>query len=183
MQDEELALLFQGGCHVAIDPLVVRYDGLVRATAKRYFLQGADQDDLVQEGRIGLCNAVRSFRKDKHQRFDTFAELCVRRRVQSAIRAATRRKHAPLNQALPWSPDPAGPAFAAIATGLQPDDSVNLNLLLCDQLTPLEGAVLKGYLAGHSYLEMGRSLSCLPKSVDNALQRAKRKILNVLSGP
>ena len=180
MQDEELALLFQSGCKIAIDPLVIRYDGLVRATARRYFLQGADQDDLIQEGRIGLCNAVRSFRKDRHRNFDTFAELCVRRRVQSAIRTATRQKHGPLNQAVSWNQNPAEPVVGAIVSGPNHDESVDLNLFLCDQLTALEKAVLSGYLAGHSYLEMGHSLSCLPKSVDNALQRAKRKILNVL---
>lgn len=179
MCDEELALLCQSGCLVAMDPLVDRYDGLVRATARKYFLQGADPDDLLQEGRVGLFNAVRTFREDRHLKFGSFAELCVRRRVQSAIRAAARHKHCPLNQALPW---PADSDTAGIQTPKQlPGDAVNMDLCLGDHLTPFERDVLRGYLAGHSYLELGRSLSCLPKSVDNALQRAKRKILNVLT--
>jgi RNA polymerase sporulation-specific sigma factor len=122
---------------------------------------------------------VRSFRQDKHLRFDTFAELCVRRRVQSAIRAAARHKHCPLNRAIHWSAD--SEVCDPLPAGDAPDDAVNLNICLCDRLTPFEREVVRGYLAGHSYLELGRSLSCLPKSIDNALQRAKRKILNVLT--
>jgi RNA polymerase sporulation-specific sigma factor len=182
MRDEELAVLCQNGCRIAMDPLVTRYDGMVRATARRYYLQGADHDDLLQEGRIGLFNAVRSFRLEKHQRFDTFAELCVRRRVQSAIRAAARQKHSPLNQALSL---PTGRFFDVRLTGddRPSDRDIDLTLCLCDKLTPFEREVVRGYLEGRSYLEMGRNLACLPKSIDNALQRAKRKILSVLAGP
>ena len=172
-----------------------RYTSFVRLKASSYFLVGGDGEDLVQEGLIGLYKAVRDFRADKETSFRSFAELCVTRQIITAIKTATRYKHVPLNSYVSFSHTPAGPglglASARSATRCPGpkvnDPSVRVisteelqSLVGClgSTLSPLESDALRLYLEGSSYEEMAVELGCDTKTIDNALQRVKRKILN-----
>lgn len=176
----------------AMDQLIKKYVGFVRLKASSYFLAGGDSDDLLQEGLIGLYKAVRDFRSDREASFRSFAELCVTRQIITAIKTATRNKHTPLNGYVSFSHTPAGQAVEMDCTlgdslpGSQVEDPVNhvissqeLSSLvdcLADKLSPLETGVLRGYLSGQSYEVIAVDLECDAKTVDNALQRVKRKI-------
>jgi RNA polymerase sporulation-specific sigma factor len=161
--------------------------------ASSYFIAGGEPEDLVQEGLIGLCKAMRDFRTDKETSFRSFAELCVTRQIITAIKTATRFKHAPLNTYVSFSQTPAGqdpdsdvtlgdalpgshvhdPSVAVIST----DELKSLVFCLGTGLSPLEADALRMYLEGSSYEEMAEVLACDTKAIDNALQRVKRKIL------
>ena len=174
--------------------LIRRYTGFVRLRASSYFLAGGDSEDLVQEGLIGLYKAVRDFRSDKETSFRSFAELCVTRQIITAIKTATRFKHAPLNTYVSFSHTPAGqesdgectlgdalpgpgvddPSVCVIST----QELQSLVFCLGTGLSRLEADALRRYLDGLSYEEMAAELGCDTKTIDNALQRVKRKILN-----
>ena len=183
----------RNGDEKAMDSIIRRYEGFVRLKASSYFLAGGDSDDLVQEGLIGLYKAVRDFRPDKETSFRSFAELCVTRQIITAIKTATRFKHAPLNTYVSFSQTPAGqdpdsdvtlgdalpgshvndPSVAVIST----DELTSLVFTLGTGLSPLEADALRLYLEGSSYEEMADRLGCDTKTIDNALQRVKRKII------
>ena len=183
----------RNGDSVAQDALIRRYTTFVRMKASSYFLAGGDSDDLVQEGLIGLYKAVRDFRADKETSFRSFAELCVTRQIITAIKTATRFKHAPLNTYVSFSHTPAGQESDSECTlgDALPGPSVNdpsvcvisteelqsLVFTLGSGLSELEADALRLYLEGESYEQMAEDLGCDTKTIDNALQRVKRKIL------
>lgn len=194
MQDEELVLLSQSGHKPATEFLIERFRSLVESKAKTYYVIGADRDDVIQEGMIGLCKAIRDFRYDKVHRFRTFADLCVTRQIITAVKSATRQKHSPMNAYV--SLNRATPGEVCDSTLLESLPSSGSGMYLggvitdtfmhqlpksvIDALSTLEKGVLRCYLEGKSYREMSLELSCQPKSIDNALQRVKRKIGTIL---
>jgi RNA polymerase sporulation-specific sigma factor len=193
LEDLQLVLKARNGSSVAMDQILRRYDGFVRLKASSYFLAGGESEDLVQEGRIGLYKAVRDFRSDKETSFRSFAELCVTRQIITAIKTATRFKHVPLNSYVSFSQTPAGQDSDSECTlgdaipGPSVDDpSVcvasteelrSLVFALGTGLSQLESDALRLYLEGSSYEQMASGLGCDTKTIDNALQRVKRKIL------
>ncbi len=193
LEDLQLAMRARNGDSSALDALIRRYTGFVRLKASSYFLAGGDSDDLIQEGLIGLYKAVRDFRPDKETSFRSFAELCVTRQIITAIKTATRFKHAPLNTYVSFSQTPAGQESDSDCTlgDALPGPSVNdpstcvisteelqsLVFALGSGLSKLEADALKLYLEGSSYEGMAEELECDTKTIDNALQRVKRKII------
>jgi RNA polymerase sporulation-specific sigma factor len=193
LEDLQLVVRARNGDTAALDALIRRYTGFVRLKASSYFLAGGDAEDLVQEGLIGLYKAVRDFRSDKETSFRSFAELCVTRQIITAIKTATRFKHAPLNTYVSFSHTPAGQEADSDCTlgDALPGPSVNdpsvcvisseelQSLVFClgTGLSKLEADALRLYLEGCSYEEMAAELGCDTKTIDNALQRVKRKIL------
>src|SRR5213080_1541199 len=193
LEDLQLVLRARNGDQAALDGLMRRYTGFVRLKASSYFLAGGDSEDLIQEGLIGLYKAVRDFRTDKETSFRSFAELCVTRQIITAIKTATRFKHQPLNQYVSFSHTPAGqdmdgectlgdalpgsivdePSVVVIST----EELQSLVFTLGTGLSKLESDALRLYLEGSSYEEMAEDLGCDTKTIDNALQRVKRKIL------
>jgi len=197
LEDLQLVVRARNGDQVALDTLIRRYTGFVRLKASSYFLAGGESDDLIQEGLIGLYKAVRDFRADKETSFRSFAELCITRQIITAIKTATRFKHSPLNTYVSFSQTPAGqddgectlgdalpgpgvhdPAICVIST----EELQSLVFCLGTGLSPLEADALKLYLEGNSYDEMAEQLGCDTKTIDNALQRVKRKVLQHQSG-
>jgi RNA polymerase sigma-H factor len=192
VDDSYLLALARQGSPDAYDKLVRRYHGFVRLKASSYFIAGGDSDDLIQEGLVGLYKAVRDFRPDRESSFRNFAELCITRQIITAVKTATRNKHVPLNQYVSFSASPAGTSGDGEATldeviaGPSVHDPVNqvisseelrsLVACLSTVLSDLESRVLSLYLDGHSYEEVGRRIACDCKTVDNALQRVKRKV-------
>jgi RNA polymerase sporulation-specific sigma factor len=192
LEDLQLVLKARNGDQAALDQLLRRYTGFVRLKASSYFLAGGDAEDLVQEGLIGLYKAVRDFRSDKETSFRSFAELCVTRQIITAIKTATRYKHAPLNTYVSFSHTPAGqdPEGECTLGDALPGPGVNdpsvvvisseelqsLVFTLGTGLSRLEADALRLYLEGSSYEEMADELGCDTKTIDNALQRVKRKI-------
>ena len=195
----ELALIAaaRNGDERAMDEIIRRYQGFVRLKASSYFLAGGDSEDLIQEGLVGLYKAVRDFRPDKETSFRSFAELCVTRQIITAIKTATRFKHAPLNTYVSFSHTPAGqegddctlgdalpgpavndPSVRVIST----EELQSLVGCLSTTLSPLESDALRLYLEGSSYEQMAVELGCDTKTIDNALQRVKRKIITHQKG-
>jgi RNA polymerase sporulation-specific sigma factor len=193
LADLQLVVRARNGDQAALDALIRRYTGFVRLKASSYFLAGGDAEDLIQEGLIGLYKAVRDFRHDKETSFRSFAELCVTRQIITAIKTATRFKHSPLNTYVSFSNTPAGqdsdsdvtlgdalpgpsvddPSICVIST----EELQSLVFSLGTGLSKLEADALKLYLEGSSYEEMAEELGCDTKTIDNALQRVKRKVL------
>jgi RNA polymerase sporulation-specific sigma factor len=191
VEDGYLIALAKQGNAVAYDCIVRRYYGFVRLKASSYFLAGGDADDLIQEGLVGLYKAVRDYRTDRESSFRNFAELCITRQIITAVKTATRNKHSPLNQYVSFSSSPAAssegePTLEEIIPGSPVHDPVNqvisseelraLVACISTALSELESRVLALYLDGHSYEEVGRRIGCDCKTVDNALQRVKRKV-------
>jgi RNA polymerase sporulation-specific sigma factor len=193
LEDLQLALRARNGDSSALDALIRRYTGFVRLKASSYFLAGGESEDLIQEGLIGLYKAVRDFRADKETSFRSFAELCVTRQIITAIKTATRYKHGPLNAYVSFSQTPAGqdgdgevtlgdalpgpsvndPSVCVIST----EELQSLVFCLGTGLSKLESDALRLYLEGSSYEQMANELGCDTKTIDNALQRVKRKVL------
>ena len=191
MSDDGLVERFRRGDVAALDLLFERYRRFARAKARGYFLVGADFDDIEQEGMIGLFKAVRDFRSDRQSSFRAFAELCITRQIITAIKTATRRKHQPLNRYVSLSglrvvddpgewwveellddhqaPDPADEVVSL-------EDLNAMRASMAEMLSTLEVDVLRLYLEGRSYQEIGALLGRHVKSIDNALQRIKRKL-------
>jgi RNA polymerase sporulation-specific sigma factor len=190
--DEYLVALAKQGVQEATDQMVRRYYGFVRLKASSYFLIGGDSDDLIQEGLVGLYKAIRDYRSDRESSFRNFAELCITRQIITAVKTATRNKHTPLNSYVSFSQTPAAggeegePTMADLLPGSTVHDPVNQvisteeiqSLVSCitSVLSDLESRVLSLYLDGRSYEEVAEQLECDTKTVDNALQRVKRKI-------
>ncbi len=189
--DEELARRAVTGSRHATELLLSRYRPLVESKARAYFLLGADHDDVVQEGMIGLYKAIRDFRMDRLAHFRAFADLCVTRQIISAVKTATRQKHNMLTACISlnhtFSADGEGDSILLESLPdrraldpqqtllMQRESSGRLDAIRAT-LSPLEIQVLDYYLQGKSYREMSSELRCQTKAVDNALQRVKRKI-------
>jgi RNA polymerase sporulation-specific sigma factor len=191
LTDQELAARFQGGDNRALDTLIDRYRRFARAKGRGYFLVGGDADDVEQEALIGLYKAARDFRPEHNASFRAFAELCITRHIITAIKTATRQKHQPLNQYLSISasrgtdessersvedvlpgPADADPANRVVAA----ERLAAMRASMADRLSDLEIHVLSLYIEGNSYQEIGEQLGRHVKSIDNALQRIKRKL-------
>jgi len=191
MSDEDLVRRAQtDGDHEACEYLLYKYRNLVRAKVKSYFLVGAERDDLLQIGMIGLWEAITDFKADRHTSFACFAKVCIQRQMISAIKAATRQKQAPLNSSVsleaPPSDDDDDRALSETLTTRPEGSPENIVLglegerllqqTLRDELSPFEWEVLTEYRTGKSYKEMAIELGCKIKSIDNALSRIRRKL-------
>jgi RNA polymerase sporulation-specific sigma factor len=194
--DDELVVRWRAGEPAALDALLGRHRGLVRVKARGYFLAGADFDDVEQEGLIGLYEAVRDYRPARGVSFRGFAEVCVTRQILSAVKAASRRKHEPLNQYVSLSADagldgPAEPLDRLVnRNGTDPAERVisaehmtAVRETLARMLSALEVDVLALYVQGRSYREISAALGRHVKSIDNALQRIKAKLEPHLEPP
>src|SRR6188474_2233411 len=192
VEDLRLVLRARNGDSAAMDALLRRYTGFVRLKASSYFIAGGEADDLIQEGLVGLYKAVRDFRSDKDTSFRSFAELCITRQIITAIKAATRFKHAPLNTYVSFSQTPAGQDDSDVTLGdalagptvddpvvcvISTEELQSLVFTLGTGLSKLEADALKLYLEGESYETMADELGCDTKTIDNALQRVKRTVL------
>ncbi|MFM8883284.1 MAG: RNA polymerase sporulation sigma factor SigH [Solirubrobacterales bacterium] len=191
VDDYYLIALAKKGDPTAYDRLVRRYHGFVRLKASSYFIAGGDNDDLIQEGLVGLYKAIRDYRSDRESSFRNFAELCITRQIITAVKTATRNKHMPLNQYVSFATTPAGASegeatLEEVLPGSPVHDPVNQVIsteelrslvdCLSSTLSELESRVLALYLDGRSYEEVGEIVGCDTKTVDNALQRVKRKV-------
>ena len=187
--DAELVERYRAGDQAALTELLRRYRGYARAKARSYFLVGGDREDVVQEGMIGLYKAIRDYSSESGASFSSFAELCVTRQVLTAIKTATRQKHAPLNTYVSFDrPSDADPDRTVGESLVVEDASDPLELLVeSDELARLQAAfdevlsglevdVLQLYVDGRSYQEIAELLGRRVKSIDNALQRIKRKL-------
>lgn len=195
MTDEAVAELARGFDGDALEYLLNKYKNFVRAKARSYFLIGADREDIVQEGMIGLYKAVRDFRSSKLTSFRAFAELCVTRQIITAIKTATRQKHRPLNSYVSlnkpaYDEESDRMLIDVIASGKisNPEDIIigredfsSIETKMSKVLSPLEMQVLKKYIDGKSYFEVAEELNRSVKSVDNALQRVKNKLEKLIS--
>ena len=210
--DEELVEKSRGGDSAAADLVMERYKGMVRGLSRTMYLQGADEEDLIQEGMIGLFQALRDYDPQKEASFKTFAALCVRRNLYSAVEAASRRKHEPLNTALSYDAvlpetSPAGsagvmepgtgeestpgaartvldvlasPADDPETSYISEESLYDMETAIRKELSPLEKQVYELYLSGMNYHDIAARLSREPKSIDNALQRIRRKVRGLL---
>ncbi|GFN23140.1 RNA polymerase sporulation sigma factor SigH [Thermanaeromonas sp. C210] len=190
MGDEEIVTLAQEGDDVAQEYLINKYRNFVRAKARAYFLVGADREDIIQEGMIGLYKAIRDFRGDKLSSFRAFAELCITRQIITAIKTATRQKHIPLNSYVslnkPVYDEDSDRTLLDIISGsriadpeeliISREEFYNIEEKMGEILSSLEREVLMSYLEGKSYQEIALDLQRHVKSIDNALQRVKRKL-------
>lgn len=179
----------------ATDVLMERYKEMVRSKARTYFLIGADRDDVIQEGMIGLYKAIMDYKSEKNVSFHTFAQLCVVRQILSAVRVSSRLKHLPLNEYISLNrpvndedgkettmldllPDPNG--FSPEDILMSIEERKQLDKQIDTSLSPLERRVLRLFLQGLDYIEIAEKIEKNPKSVDNALQRVKQKISRML---
>ncbi len=193
--DEEIALKAKSGNIQAQEYLINKYKNFVKAKAKSYFLIGADKEDIYQEGMIGLYKAIRDFKPDKLSSFKAFAELCVTRQIITAIKTATRQKHIPLNTYIslnkPIYDEESDRTLLDILSAVKVSDPeelvisreevVKIENEIEDALSELELEVLNSYLQGKSYQEIACELDRHSKSIDNALQRVKRKLEKCLN--
>lgn len=190
MTDEDIALLARDGDEAALELLMMKYKNFVRSKARSYFLIGADHEDIVQEGMIGLFKAIRDFKPDKLTSFRAFAELCVTRQIITAIKTATRQKHIPLNSYVslnrPIYDEESDRTLMDVLSEVQmagpeellisQEDYSSVENRISEVLSDLEMEVLNSYLEGKSYQEIAQDLGRHVKSIDNALQRVKRKL-------
>ena len=190
MVDEEIVEDSRAGDDKALEYLINKYKGFVRAKARTYFLIGADREDIIQEGMIGLYKAIRDFRPDKLASFRAFAELCITRQIITAIKTATRQKHIPLNSYVslnkPIYDEESDRTLLDVISGskvtdpeelvISREEFVDIENKMVEFLSELEWQVLMFYLEGKSYQEIADDLSRHVKSIDNALQRVKRKL-------
>ncbi|WP_031517267.1 RNA polymerase sporulation sigma factor SigH [Desulfofalx alkaliphila] len=188
--DEEVVEYARQGDNAALEYLINKYKNFVRAKARSYFLIGADREDIIQEGMIGLYKAIRDFRMDKLSSFRAFAELCITRQIITAIKTATRQKHIPLNSYVslnkPIYDEDSDRTLLDVISGTKITDPEELIISreefddieekMGEILSSLEWKVLMSYLEGKSYQEIAEELDRHVKSIDNALQRVKRKI-------
>ncbi|WP_341479095.1 RNA polymerase sporulation sigma factor SigH [Heliobacterium chlorum] len=188
--DEEVVELAKEGDEEALEYLINKYKNFVRAKARSYFLIGADREDIIQEGMIGLYKAIRDFRCDKLSSFRAFAELCITRQIITAIKTATRQKHIPLNSYVslnkPIYDEDSDRTLLDVISGTKITDPEELIISreefddieekMGEILSSLEWKVLMSYLEGKSYQEIAVDLKRHVKSIDNALQRVKRKL-------
>ena len=191
LSDEELCTLASAGDRIAEETLVTRYNPLVRTCARPFFLAGGDSEDLTQEGMVGLIKAVREFDAEKEATFRTFAEICIRNRLYSVLRAAAREKHKALNQSISLdTPYFDSNSYTSGTNHLEqrnPEDFIidreHTAALLSGvrkQLSEFEAKILEYYLDGLSCREIAELVGKPPKSVDNAVQRIRRKVAQQL---
>ena len=198
MTDEQVVKVAQGErggtTDAALEYLLNKYKNFVRTKARSYFLIGADHEDIVQEGMIGLYKAIRDFREDKLASFRAFAELCVTRQIITAIKTATRQKHIPLNNYVslnrPIYDEDSDRTLLDVITEEAPtnpeemlidrEDYYHIEGRIGEMLSELEKDVLERYMDGKSYVEIAESMGRHVKSIDNALQRIKKKLLKYL---
>ncbi|MEX2356586.1 MAG: RNA polymerase sporulation sigma factor SigH [Thermaerobacterales bacterium] len=190
MLDEDVVSVARDGSTPALEFLIGKYKNFVRAKARSYFLIGADREDIIQEGMIGLYKAIRDFRSDKLSSFRAFAELCITRQIITAIKTATRQKHIPLNSYVslnkPIYDEDSDRTLLDVISGTKITDPEELIISreefgdieqrMGEILSDLEWKVLMAYLDGKSYQEIADDLMRHVKSIDNALQRVKRKL-------
>ncbi len=190
MTDESVVELARDGDDAALEYLIHKYKNFVRAKARSYFLIGADREDIIQEGMIGLYKAIRDFRCDKLSSFRAFAELCITRQIITAIKTATRQKHIPLNSYVslnkPIYDEDSDRTLMDVISGSKITDPEELIISreefddiegkMSEILSSLEWKALMYYLEGKSYQEIAVDLNRHVKSIDNALQRVKRKL-------
>lgn len=188
--DEDIVEAVRNGDSIALEYLINKYKNFVRAKARSYFLIGADREDIVQEGMIGLYKAIRDFKGDKLASFKAFAELCITRQIITAIKTATRQKHIPLNSYVsldkPIYDEDSDRTLLDVICGTRVSDPeeliinqeefIGLEDKMSEILSELERKVLMLYLDGRSYQEIAVDLDRHVKSIDNALQRVKRKL-------
>ena len=174
--DEALCALVANGCRNAEEELVKRYFRSVRMCARPYFLAGGDSEDLIQEAMFGLLKAIREFDSRCDARFRTFAEVCIRNRIRSAVTNATRSKHAPLNDSIPFESPMLGIGASPEELYISREEETERLARLGKQLSPLERKVLQLFLLGLSYQEISKQVGRSIKSVDNAVQRIRRKV-------
>jgi len=186
--EEQLIQAAQAGDDLALDALFARFKPLVRAKASMYYLSGGDRDDLIQEGMIGLYKAFQDYDPQRNPVFVAFASLCINRQIQTAIKSAARQKHAPLNAAhsLDAVTEPALHITAASenpeALIIGRESAANISLFIREHLTPLERDVLLLHINGQSHGQIALRMGKEAKSVDNTLQRVRRKIRAFRSG-
>lgn len=190
LDDERIVKRVHEGDSEALEYLIFKYKNFVRAKAKSYFLIGADREDIIQEGMIGLYKAVRDFKGDKLSSFKAFAELCITRQMITAVKTATRQKHIPLNSYVsldkPIYDEESDRTLMDVLSGTKitnPEELLinqekfdDIELKMSEILSDLERKVLMLYLDGRSYQEISVDLKRHVKSIDNALQRVKRKL-------
>ena len=187
ISDEELIARLRDGETIIEDYLMEKYKGLVRQKARAMFLIGGDTDDLIQEGMIGLFKAVRDFQPGREATFATFARMCIDRQIYSAIQNSNRQKHLPLNSYVSLNQeDESSPIWELSVENpeeiiIDQETTRDLQQKISDYLSPMENKVLDLYLKGEGYVEIGRILGKSPKSIDNALQRIRAKIREVIS--
>lgn len=189
-KDEEIAIMAKEGNDEALEYLLCKYKNFVKSKAKSYFLIGADKEDIYQEGMIGLFKAIRDFKGDKLASFKVFAELCITRQIITAVKTATRQKHIPLNTYIslnkPIYDEESDRTLLDILSSIKvsdPEELIidreemkNIESRIEEVLSNLEMEVLNSYLDGKSYQEIASDLDRQAKSIDNALQRVKRKL-------
>ncbi len=197
LEDEQVIEMVHVGDSDALDYLITKYRNFVRAKARSYFLIGADREDIVQEGMIGLYKSIRDFREDKLTSFKAFAELCITRQIITAIKTATRQKHIPLNSYVsldkPIYDEESDRTLLDVISGakvMNPEELIinqeefdDIELKMGELLSDLERKVLALYLDGRSYQEISEELNRHVKSIDNALQRVKRKLEKSTGAP
>jgi len=190
MADEQIVDHARLGDRIAEEYLINKYKNFVRAKARSYFLIGADREDIIQEGMIGLYKAIRDFKPDKLASFRAFAELCITRQIITAIKTATRQKHIPLNSYVslnkPIYDEESDRTLLDVLSGnkvtdpeelvISREEFVDIESKMGEFLSELEREVLNAYLDGKSYQEIAQELNRHVKSIDNALQRVKRKL-------
>ena len=187
--DEDVVVLAQAGDGQALAFLLDKYKNFVRSKARSYFLIGADHEDIVQEGMIGLYKAIRDFQPSRLSSFRSFAELCVKRQIITAIKAATRQKHVPLNSYVslnkPLYDEESDRTLLDVIEGrvtnpedlyISQEDLARIQTQISEVLSDLERQVLEAFMDGKSYQEIAELLGRHVKSIDNALQRVKRKL-------
>lgn len=174
--DEFLCQLAAAGDRSAEEELVKRYLRPVRVYARPYFLAGGDSEDLIQEAMFGLLKAIREFDPNRDASFHTFAEVCIRNRIRSAVAMAARDKHAPLNNSVPFEAPMLGSDVSPEELYISREEESERLDKLNDLLSPLERDILKLFLQGLSYREIGTQVGRTVKSVDNAVQRIRRKV-------
>lgn len=190
LEDKVLVKMVHSGDRESLAFLINKYQNFVRAKTTPYFLIGADKEDLVQEGMIGLYKAIRDFREDRMTSFKAFAELCITRQIITAIKTATRQKHAPLNSYVsldkPLYDEESNYTLMDMISGekitnpealiINKEKADDIELKISELLSDLERKVLALYMDGQSYVEISEELNTHVKSIDNALQRVKRKL-------
>ncbi|SET72799.1 RNA polymerase, sigma 30 subunit, SigH [Oceanobacillus limi] len=195
LDDDDIICLIHQGDNQALDFLIDKYKNFVRAKARTYFLIGADKEDIIQEGMIGLYKAIRDYDGEKLSSFKAFAELCITRQIITAIKTATRQKHIPLNSYVsldkPIYDEESDRTLLDVIAGSKAIDPQELlvnrekfgdmEIKLSELLSEFERDVLQLYLDGRSYQEISDELKRHVKSVDNALQRVKRKLEQLLA--
>ncbi len=174
--DEQLCRLAAEGDRAAEEELVKRYHRTVRVCARPYFLAGGDSEDLIQEAMFGLLKAIREFDPGRDASFHAFAEVCIRNRIRSAVTTASRDKHAPLNNSVPFEPPMLGSAVSPEELYISREEEMERFRRLNALLSPLERNILSLFLRGLSYHEIGEQVGRTVKSVDNAVQRIRRKV-------